>query len=130
MKLRDVIAQYRAAHGLSMREFGRKCHFSNAYVSILESGVNPRTGAPLRPTIDTYKKLAAGMGISLTDLFDMLQDDELVLLSASGKDDNALFDQIKERPLLQQAVEIAADLSDKDLSDIIKIMLILDGRSE
>lgn len=82
MKLKDIISQYRESHQMSKREFGRKCGFSNAYISILETGVNPRTGEPLSPTVDTYSKIARAMGISLNTLLDMLSDDELITLNA------------------------------------------------
>ena len=99
MKLKDIISQYREQHNMSMREFGRKCGFSNAYISILESGVNPRSGEPLSPTVETYNKIARAMGISLNDLFDMLGDDELVTINAPYEDDKDVIEPERKKML-------------------------------
>lgn len=118
MKLKDIISQYRNQHQMSKREFGRKCGFSNAYISILETGVNPRTGEPLSPTVDTYSKIARAMGISLNALLDMLSDDELITLNAyENEDDPArqklhdFVDQLPEEdlPLYDRVLDIPKD---------------------
>lgn len=106
MKLKEIIAAYRKEHNMSMREFGRKCALSNAYISILETGVNPRSGEPLSPTVDTYNKIAHAMGISLNDLFDMLSDDELVTINAPTEEEveperKKLLDFIEQLPAEQ-----------------------------
>lgn len=100
MKLRDIIRQYREQHSMSRREFGRKCGLSNAYISILESGVNPRTGEPLSPTVETYQKIAQAMGISINALFSMLGDDELITFNAvaDSSDKQKLLDFIEQLP--------------------------------
>ena len=36
MTLGEYIAAYRKEHGLSQRAFGRMCHLSNGYISMLE----------------------------------------------------------------------------------------------
>lgn len=106
MKLKEIIAAYRKEHNMSMREFGRKCGLSNAYISILETGVNPRSGEPLSPTVDTYNKIAHAMGISLNDLFEMLSDDELVTINAPTVEEveperKKLLDFIEQLPAEQ-----------------------------
>ena len=74
MTLRELIAQYRSEHGLSQRQFAVQCSLSNGYISMLEKGVNPKTGLPLTPTLQALKKLATGMGISLSDLISIADD--------------------------------------------------------
>lgn len=106
MKLKDIISQYRESHQMSKREFGRKCGFSNAYISILETGVNPRTGTPLSPTVETYSKIARAMGISLNTLLDMLSDDELIMLNAPATE---------EEPERQQLIDIIEKLPAESL---------------
>lgn len=106
MKLREVIQQYRESHNISRREFGRKCGLSNAYISILEAGVNPRTGDPLSPTLETYQKIAKAMGISLNALLSMLSEDVLITL-------NAPYDN--EDPTRKQLIEFVENLPDEQL---------------
>lgn len=74
MKLGDLIRSYRESHDLSQRQFALRCDLSNGYISILEKGVNPNTQRPVTPTIPQLKKLADGMGMSLTDLFEQVDD--------------------------------------------------------
>lgn len=74
MKLGDLIREYRNAHGLSQRQFATQCDLSNGYISILEKGINPSTGKPVTPTLPQLKKLATGMAITLSDLFEQVDD--------------------------------------------------------
>ena len=75
MKLSDLIIDYRNRMNISQREFSRRCNLSNSYISFLEKEVNPKTGKPIVPTIEQYKKLAEGMDISVNRLFELLDDD-------------------------------------------------------
>lgn len=74
MKLGDLIRSYRESHDLSQRQFALRCDLSNGYISILERGINPNTQRPVVPTIPQLKKLADGMGISLSELFENVDD--------------------------------------------------------
>lgn len=74
MKLGDLIREYRDAHGLSQRQFANQCDLSNGYISILEKGINPSTGKPVTPTLPQFKKLADGMSMTLSDLFEQVDD--------------------------------------------------------
>lgn len=85
MTLRELIAQYRSEHGLSQRQFAAQCSLSNGYISMLEKGLNPNTGLPLTPTLPALKKLATGMGISLSELISIADDMPVSLI-----DDNAI----------------------------------------
>lgn len=83
MKLGNLIIDYRKRMNISQREFSRRCDLSNSYISFLEKEVNPKTGKPLIPTLEQYKKLADGMGITVHRLFELLDDDAPVDLGAS-----------------------------------------------
>ena len=74
MKLGDLIRSYRESHDISQRQFALRCDLSNGYISILEKGINPNTQRPVTPTIPQLKKLADGMGISLSELFEQVDD--------------------------------------------------------
>lgn len=74
MKLGDLIREYRDSHGLSQRQFANQCDLSNGYISILEKGMNPSTGKPVTPTIPQLKKLADGMAMTLSELFEQVDD--------------------------------------------------------
>ena len=83
MKLSELIIDYRQRMNISQREFSRRCNLSNSYISFIEKDMNPKTGKPLVPTLEQYKKLADGMGISVHRLFELLDDDAPVNLRSS-----------------------------------------------
>lgn len=74
MKLGELIESYRIQKGLSQRQFAIVCGLSNGYVSMLESGKNPRTNDPIIPTLSTFKKIATGMGMPLQELMEIVDD--------------------------------------------------------
>jgi len=74
MKLGDLLRSYRNSHDLSQRQFALRCDLSNGYISILEKGINPNTQRPVTPTIPQLKKLADGMDMSLSELFERVDD--------------------------------------------------------
>ena len=75
MKLSELIIEYRTRMNISQREFSRKCDLSNTYISFIENEKNPKTGRPVVPTLEQYKKIARGMGITVQRLFELLDDD-------------------------------------------------------
>lgn len=81
MKLGELIKCYRDEHDLSQRQFANQCGLSNGYISILEKGVNPNTGKPVTPTIPQLKKLADGMGITMSAMLEQVEDMSVDLTS-------------------------------------------------
>ena len=81
MELKDILTNYRYENRISQREFARRCNLSNSLISILEMGKNPQTGKKPTPDIDTYKKIASGMNITVHKLFQMIGDSEMVDLN-------------------------------------------------
>ena len=74
MTLGDYISAYRHKENYSQREFAKKCHLSNGYISMLERGFNHKTKEPIKPSLPQIKKLADGMGISIMELFEAVDD--------------------------------------------------------
>ena len=79
----EIIRKYRADNDISQREFSRRCGLSNSYISFIEKECNPKTGRPMVPTIEQYKKLADGMNITVQELFESLDEDSPVVLNSS-----------------------------------------------
>ena len=76
MDLKDILIKYREENRISQRELARRCGLSNAQISILEYGMNKQTGRKPTPDIITLQKLANGMGITVKELFDFMEDIE------------------------------------------------------
>lgn len=85
MTLSNFVIEYRKAHGLSQRAFGAICGVSNGYISMLEKGINPNNGDKLIPKLPQLEKIAAGMGISLDELFSAV-DDMVIRIPAPHKE--------------------------------------------
>lgn len=62
----EFIRKYRGE--MSLREFADKCGISHTHLDSIEKGIDPRTGKPVRVTVDTLKKIASTMGMSINDL--------------------------------------------------------------
>jgi transcriptional regulator with XRE-family HTH domain len=80
MKLSAVLTDYRDRMQISQRELARRCGLSNSYISFLENEFNPRTGKPIVPTLEQYQKIASGMGMTVHQLFEVLDEDSPVSL--------------------------------------------------
>lgn len=93
MRLSVIIQTYRSEQNISQREFAKRCGLSNSYISFIEKEANPRTGRPMVPTLEQYKKLADGMGITLHALFEKLDADSPVSLTNTRPD--LPFDEAK-----------------------------------
>lgn len=77
MTLSEYIKEFRENNGLSQRQLADMADLSNAYISMLEKNMNPRTGQPVRPSMPAMRKLARAMGIPVTRL--MSSVDELAV---------------------------------------------------
>lgn len=85
MKLSELIIDYRKRMNISQREFSRRCDLSNTYISFLEKEKNPKTGKPMVPTLEQYKKIADCMGMTVQQLFEQLDEDAPVDLGPSAQ---------------------------------------------
>lgn len=72
MFLGDLIKQYRTINKLSLRDFASRCGLSHTYISALEKNIDPRTGKPIAPTLDTVKYVAKGMNTSVEEILKVL----------------------------------------------------------
>ena len=101
MKLSTILIEYRNKMQISQRELARRCDLSNSYISFIENEFNPRTGKPIVPTLEQYQKLANGMGLSVQQLFEQLDEDAPVDLHATAP----------EKPMSDDIRILAQDLS-------------------
>ena len=66
--LGNYLKQRREQSGMSLREFADKLGISHSFLDKIEKGVDPRNNKPVEPTLVTYKSIAKGLGITLTQL--------------------------------------------------------------
>lgn len=75
MRIGLIIQNYRKKNAMSMEAFAQKSGLSKAYVGMLEQGVHPKTKKPIHPSVDTIKRVAAGLGTDFESLFRSLDED-------------------------------------------------------
>lgn len=80
MTLGDLIKSYRNTHGMTMQEFANLSGLSKAYVSMLEKNRHPQNNKEIIPSIDTFNKVALAMKLSLNDLLEAVNSDQLINL--------------------------------------------------
>lgn len=78
MHLGEIIKEFRAANKLSMAKFAEMANVSKAYISVLERNKRPDTEKTVIPSIPVIKNVAEAMGMSFDDLFNMLEDNQVV----------------------------------------------------
>ena len=78
MKLGDIIFNYRNSFTpkISQRDFAKKCGLSHTYIAALEKNIDPRTGKPIAPTLDTVKYISKGMNMSIEEILKLLDDEQ------------------------------------------------------
>ena len=108
MKLSAIISEYRRTMDISQREFARRCDLSNSYISFIEKEYNPKTGKPMVPTLEQYKKIATGMNMTLHSLFEMLDEDSPVNLSEPSLSFEDLSDDEKSMISAFRAADVRA----------------------
>ena len=81
MHLGEIIKEYRDKNKLSMDKFAKMANVSKAYISVLERNKRPKTGKPVIPSIPVIKNVAEAMNMSFDDLFNMLEDNQLISLT-------------------------------------------------
>ena len=72
MKLGEYIKAYRDERGMSMRDFAASTGLSLGYLSMLENDKNPKTGAPITPSIKTFNAVAAATNTTLNELLSLV----------------------------------------------------------
>lgn len=109
MKLSEYVVEYRIENDISQRELARRCGVSHGLISLIEKGTNPQTGKEMAQDLDTYKKLADGMGISLQTLFEKIGDSDMVI-NPESEDQKILVAYNKADDGIKAAVKKLLDI--------------------
>ncbi len=117
MFLGDLIKKYRTENKLSQRDFAKLANLSHTYIAALEKNIDPRTGKPIAPTLDTVKYIAKAMNMDIDVLLHMLEDgQEFDLKNEAPKySDNDTLENV--RMASYGGVDVDG-LSDKEIEEI------------
>lgn len=124
MTLKDLVIKYRADNGLSQRQFALQCGLSNGYISMLEKGINPSTGAKITPTLQALNKLAAGMHTTLNELFTIVDDMDVDVKTPALSEEDGLASVDME------IISLLAGLSDAKKQQAISFLRFLAASEE
>ena len=127
MKLSDLIIEYRQRMNISQREFSRRCELSNTYISFIENEKNPKTGKPIIPTLEQYKKLAEGMGITVHQLFQQLDQDAPVDLRTAIDSPDDASGNIYDDPQIRIVSGMMENMSEAQKEQIVAIVRAVVG---
>lgn len=97
MKIGEIIKSYRMAHDLSMEQFGNMAGISKMTISVFERNFNPKTGKEPSASSDSLKKCARAMGMTLDELIEMLDDDQLINVAVTNKTEFKRSNDIERR---------------------------------
>lgn len=117
MKIGELVKSYREKNNISQRQFARMCGVSNGYVSMLEEGRNPRTNEPIVPSLSTLQKISNAIGLTINDLFEMIDDTPIIINASVNKstphesnlteDEQFLLNLFRQIPPERQKVYLA-----------------------
>ena len=124
MTLKDLVIKYRADNGLSQRQFALQCGLSNGYISMLEKGINPSTGAKITPSLPALSKLATGMHTTLNELFTLVDDMDVDVKTPALSEEDGLASVDME------IISLLAGLSDAKKQQAISFLRFLAASEE
>ena len=85
MTIGEIIKKYCSEHGMSYQQFAQASKVSKGYISMLINGRNPRTGKPMKPTIETYNNIAGAMYMTVDQLFEIMDDAPVYFFKSKAK---------------------------------------------
>lgn len=91
----EYIRKYRG--DTSLRDFADKCGISHTHLDSIEKGIDPRTNKPVKVTVETLKKIANAMNMTINDL---------LIQSGDVKVEDLIFDNAKQIKISKNIVKI------------------------
>ena len=125
MTLSEFIVNYRKEHGLSQRRLSDQCGLSTGYISLIEKEFNPQTGKKMIPTLTALNKLAVGMGMTIDDLFQAVDD-----MPVSISDKTALVDEDGLDETEAEIFAIVTNLSPQKKTEALGFLRYLEARKD
>lgn len=108
----EFIKKYRGE--TSLRAFAEKCGISHTHLDSIEKGYDPRTGKPVSVTVETLKKIANAMNMTVNDL---------LIESGDVKVEDLVYDNAK-------SVDVISNITKIPVFGIIKAGIPIESQSD
>lgn len=119
----EYIKKYRG--DTSLREFAKKCNISHTHLDSIEKGYDPRTGKPVSVTVETLKKIAKAMNMTINDLL-IKSGDVQLNMEEEKKISNESFNEETKKYITDNGIEIYipvdTDITADDILDIQDVL--------
>lgn len=123
MTLGEIVHAYREKHHMTMKAFGERAGVSKGYVSILEKGVNPATGQPVKLRVETFDQIAAALGLTSGELKAQLLQAPPAPMEAPYDPISDLFDDLGVRTVARDEIGDATPEEMKEKKVLLKKMI-------
>ena len=110
MKLNELLKEYRRTHSLSLQDFATRSGLTKQYISMLENNKNSRSGKPISPSLDTLKKIATGMNISVDELMKSVDSESNVHINSTAGSHLPVLSPKDERDIQKKLTDILEGL--------------------
>lgn len=127
MNLGELVREYRAEHNMNMQDFADRCGLSKAYISILERNINPSTGRPPVPSLETIKSISKALDMDFNDIISALDNNQRISWISPQSPSGLLPSNVtplppmKKVPLVGQIACGAPILAEQNISDYIDL---------
>ena len=109
--------------GMSLRDFAKLCgDISHTQIDSIERGVDPRTGKPVKPTVETLAKIAKGTGVSIAYLATLANNEDPDASYYTDPETAALAEQIKNNPGGRVLFDAGKDLKPESIKEVMKFI--------
>ena len=127
MTIGEVIQQYCQEHKTTYQQFADACGVTKGYISMLVNEKNPKTGKPIRPTIESYQAIANAMGMALDELFARVDDAPVALKLSASDDADEMIKQLENIRRDPDRGKMFRTLMYGDIDEIRRANAILDA---
>jgi transcriptional regulator with XRE-family HTH domain len=125
-KLGDYLKERRQND--SLREFAYKLGISHTHLDSIERGYDPRSGKPVKITVDTLSKIAKGLGMSVNELLlvtkivENNEDERYISKEYSNNKISYLINSSSNKKKITEILEKTAIMSKEDINMVNNII--------
>ena len=108
---------------MSLRDFAKQCgDISHTQIDSIERGTDPRTGKPVKPTIETLAKIAKGTGVSISYLAALANNENPEQGYYTDPETAALAQKLKDNPDYKVLFDSTKDMDPETVRKIIEFI--------